>query len=191
MPYGVNTSDHILDVASGSFLLTSPCYCLLAHVMRYITAGIGKGVQGRQEHCLCAGAVTSSKLEAAAALEYLIACSERYAAAFPEEDGYRRPETLSEEVLGSDLWNAARVSWACTMAAANMHACIEEQSCQGCLFLIAGSVLQSRKSMAESRHGLLSVDLNSKESLASSSSSEQEYTAEVSSMLFAYAHKLR
>ncbi len=53
--------------------------------------------------------MTSSRLEAQAALAHLIACSERYAAAFPMEDGYRRPETLNEEVLGSDLWTAARV----------------------------------------------------------------------------------
>ena len=34
----------------------------------------------------------------------------RYAAAYPDEDGYRRVETLNEDVLGSDLWTAARVS---------------------------------------------------------------------------------
>ena len=28
---------------------------------------------------------------------------------FPEEDGYRRAETLNEDVLGTDLWTAARV----------------------------------------------------------------------------------
>lgn len=57
----------------------------------------------------CAGVVASPKLEAEGAQAHLIACSERYAAAFPMEDGYRRPETLNEEVLGSDLWTAARV----------------------------------------------------------------------------------
>lgn len=36
-------------------------------------------------------------------------CECRYAEAFPEEDGFRRPETLSEETLGSGLWNAAWV----------------------------------------------------------------------------------
>ncbi len=33
----------------------------------------------------------------------------RYAAVFPEEDGYRRAETLNEDVLGTNLWTAARV----------------------------------------------------------------------------------
>ena len=33
----------------------------------------------------------------------------RYAKAYPKEDGYRRPETLNEDKLGSDLWSAARV----------------------------------------------------------------------------------
>ena len=55
--------------------------------------------------------MNSSKLEAAQAQAHLIACSERYAAAFPAEDGYRRRETLNEDVLGGDLWNAARVSF--------------------------------------------------------------------------------
>lgn len=60
--------------------------------------------------------MTSSKLEAQGAQAHLIACSERYAAAFPAEDGYRRPETLNEEVLGSDLWTAARVRSTKTMS---------------------------------------------------------------------------
>ena len=61
----------------------------------------------------CAGVVASPKLEAEGAQAHLIACSERYAAAFPMEDGYRRPETLNEEVLGSDLWTAAGVISRC------------------------------------------------------------------------------
>ncbi len=36
----------------------------------------------------------------------------RYAEAYPKEDGYRHPETLNEEILGTSLWTAARV---CTL----------------------------------------------------------------------------
>ena len=123
--------------------------------------------------CASVGAVTSSKLEAEAALAHLIACSERYAAAFPEEDGYRRPETLNEDVLGSDLWSAARVSTAAACAARHhytgtLHCCYTESL----------PCAQSRKSLADTRH---LADIGSKESLgaSSSSSSEEDYRAGV------------
>ncbi|CAL5220454.1 g2473 [Coccomyxa viridis] len=54
------------------------------------------------------GAVNSSKLESEDAVKHLTACSERYAEAFPKEDGYRHPETLNEDILGTSLWTAAR-----------------------------------------------------------------------------------
>ncbi|BDA45889.1 ABC transporter G family member 14 [Coccomyxa sp. Obi] len=57
---------------------------------------------------VASGAVVSPKLDPEQAQAHLIECSERYTAAYPEEDGYRRVETLNEDVLGSDLWTAAR-----------------------------------------------------------------------------------
>ena len=59
---------------------------------------------------------------------------------------------------------------------------LDMQRSPGLLLKIAAALLQSRNSLAESRHGLLSADLNSKQSLASSSSSEQD-TAEASCRL--------
>ena len=34
----------------------------------------------------------------------------RYAEAYPKEDGYRHPETLNEDILGTALWTAAKVT---------------------------------------------------------------------------------
>ena len=46
----------------------------------------------------------------------------RYAEAFPKEDGYRHPETLNEDILGTSLWTAARVRLSYCLCSAHISA---------------------------------------------------------------------
>ena len=127
MPYGVNLADFILDVASGGRLMSvssskrvtsvsctaSRQCCSMLQKPAVTTPAVALSRHNGACLTTCAGVVASSVLEAEGARAHLIACSEAYAAALPSEDGYRRPETLSENVLGTGLWSAARVRTYC------------------------------------------------------------------------------
>jgi hypothetical protein len=57
---------------------------------------------------LASADVRTEKLEGEEAREHLIECYEQYAVQNPHFDGYREGQELSERVMGSGLWAAAR-----------------------------------------------------------------------------------
>ena len=57
---------------------------------------------------LASGEVTTAKLDGEAGRLHMVACADKFAAAYPSLDGYREGCTLDEGVFG-DLWHAAQV----------------------------------------------------------------------------------
>lgn len=112
----------------------------------------------------------------------------RYAAAFPEEDGYRRAETLNEDVLGTELWTAARVQPSAFAPSLPFlrSKCSVHTVVSAILEWVGGADsgvhvwgLQSRKSLAQMRPAMSSVSLEEGQSnlaLLSSSFSEGDVT---------------